>query len=223
MFKFLIILILFGLGLYYYGYFGQNIVEGFNAKKDCPNILIQKGNRIYLKNTNLAEVPGVNPMVFDNLEDYVEFLQWERSQGIHCDVLYLKHEYDAQGNGVYKIRPDIMEPSGGSQAMPPGKIDSLDEVTVPSDKNYPLQAQLPPKQKLMDAGRNDPPYNTQDYPGFDPMNQYEGLDTPLDKLYNVELNQKESDNPMDANWGGIDYSNQVVDSGYYEPNTRKSS
>jgi len=194
--------------------------EGFSLKNDCPDILIQKGSRIYLKNTSLAEIPGVNPISFDNLEEYVEFMKWQKSQGIKCDVLFLKHEYDAQGTGVYKIRPDIVETGGGSQATPPGNIDSLDDVTVPSDKNSPFPAQLPEKQQLMDASRSDGPYNTKDYPGFDPDNQYEGIDTPLDKLYNVEVNKQKSDNAMDPNWGGKDYSQKVVDSGYFDANIR---
>lgn len=220
MYNYIIIIIVFILGIYFYCFHGQKIVEGFNAKRDCPNILIQKGDKIYLKNTKLAEVPGVNPITFNNLDDYVEFMNWQRSQGINCDVLFLKHEYDAQGNAVYKIRPDVLEPSGGSQAISPGNIDTLDSVTVPTNKNTPFPAQLPEQQLLMDASRNDPPYNTEDYPGFDQDNQYIGVDTPLDKLYNIEVNQPYSDNPMDANWGGKEYSEKVVDSGYYSANTR---
>jgi|TARA_Y100000992_G_scaffold292183_1_gene249427 hypothetical protein len=219
MYNYLIILIVFILGIYSYCFQGQKIIEGFNRRRDCPNILIQKGNKIYLKNTKLAEVPGVNPIIFNNLDEYVEFINWQKSQDIHCDILFLKHEYDAQGNGVYKIRPDIFEPSGGSQAISPGNIDSLDDVIVPSNKNGPFPAQLPDKQLLIDASRNDPPYNNKDYPGFDQDNQYVGIDTPLDKLYNIEVNKPYSSNAMDSNWGGKDYSEKVVNSGYYSDNS----
>ena len=85
---------------------------------------------------------------------------------------------------------------------------------------YAFPAQLPEKQLLVDASRNDPPYNQNGYPGFDQDNQYQGIDTPLDKLYNVESNTKYSDNAMDANWGGVEYSKRVVSSGYYDSNAR---
>ena len=88
MYKYLIILIMFLLGIYYYSYYNQIMSEGFSLKNDCPDILIQKGSRIYLKNTSLAEIPGVNPISFDNLEEYVEFMKWQKSQGIKCDVLF---------------------------------------------------------------------------------------------------------------------------------------
>ena len=116
MYKKGLILVIFLLGLYVYCSHGKRVLEGFDNKRDCPNILIQKGKRIYLKNTKLAEIPGVNPITFDNLEEYVEFLNWQKSQGMDCDVLFLKHEYDAQGNGVYKIRPDVSDLNPGAQA-----------------------------------------------------------------------------------------------------------
>ena len=52
------------------------------------------------------------------------------------------------------------------------------------------------------------------------MNQYIGTETPLDLLHKVEQKNKVSANPMDPNWGGNKYTNKVVRSGYYQPNTR---
>ena len=40
-----------------------------SMKPRCPNVLIQKGSKIYLYNTKIAEVPGVNPIMFNNLEE----------------------------------------------------------------------------------------------------------------------------------------------------------
>lgn len=91
-------------------------ITNMTGSPRCPNMLIQKGSRFYLYNSNIAEIPGVNPIEFDNLEDYVEFINWQRSQGIRCPVLYLQHSYDAQGQAVYKARPSVMEPQGG---LPP--------------------------------------------------------------------------------------------------------
>ena len=62
--------------------FRTNKKEGFrkvDSKKSCPDLLVQKGTKIYLYNTNRAEVPGVNPITFNNLEEYTEFLDWQKS------------------------------------------------------------------------------------------------------------------------------------------------
>jgi hypothetical protein len=61
-------------------------------------------------------VPGVNPIEFNNLEDYTEFLDWQQSQGIRCPVLYLQETYDTQGNLIYKSRPSVSDLQGG---LPP--------------------------------------------------------------------------------------------------------
>ena len=117
------------------------MTEGFRPR--CPNLLIQRGNEILLKNTNLADIPGVNPIVFHNLEEYTEFVEWQRSQGINCPVLHLKKSYNVQNDAVYKIQKPTL---------------------------------------LLDASRNDPPYNENSYPGMDPHNQTIGQVTPLDQM-----------------------------------------
>ena len=68
---FLLILV-FLIGLYFYAKKGDSLVnEGFsnNPKTGprCPNLLIQKGAKFYLYNSKLAQVPGVNPVDFNNL------------------------------------------------------------------------------------------------------------------------------------------------------------
>ena len=40
-------------------------------------------------------------------------------------------------------------------------------------------------------------------------------------LITLSLLNKVSDNAMDTNWGGVNYSKRVVASGYYNDNTRK--
>ena len=188
------IIIMFLLGIYYSIY----SVEGFKSidAPRCPTILVQKDKAFFLYNPSVAEVPGVNPIQFSNLEEYVEFMEWQRSQGIHCPVLYLQNSYDTQGNSVYKIRPSVTDLQGG---LPP--------TTNPNPT------------LLVDATRNDYPYNTNSHPGFDASSFYVGTTTPLDQM-NIEAQQNmlHSGNPMDTNWGGADYTQALVDKGVYAGN-----
>ena len=96
MYKTAVIVAVFILGLCFV--MKYNNIEGFDNKLHarCPNILIQKGSAFLLYNSKLAKVPGVNPLRFNHLDDYVEFIEWQRSQGIRCPVLYLQEAYDAQ-------------------------------------------------------------------------------------------------------------------------------
>ena len=202
--KIIFMLFLFLGGLYFYIRYTNNpkMLEGLttnNGELRCPNMLIQKGSKYYLYNSNLAQVPGVNPVEFNNLEEYTEFLEWQRSVGIRCPVLYVQNTYDAQGERVYKVRPSVTELEGG---LPP---------TTP----VPLPLKFTP---LVDATRSDPPYNQNSYPAFDQSSYYIGSITPLDQMKNSEYNMLYSDNAMDPNWGGAAYTQALVDANYYKGN-----
>ncbi len=177
-----------------------NLFESFSNHSQCPDLLIQKGTDIFLYNSKLANIPGRNPIRFNNLEEYTEFLQWERSQGIHCPILFLQHGFDPQGNSVYS-----------QQELP------LENT----QNNNPIQKFGKNKDKsfLLNSTRNNPPYNSNQYPGFDPKNQYVGLKTPLDKIDDSQ--QGISPNPMDPNWGGPSYTQNLIDQGFYKENEVK--
>ena len=110
--RIIFIIILFCLGLNFV--INQPTIEGFaDVTGRCPNVLIQRGTTLYLSNSKLAEVPGVNPLKFNNLDEYVQFMKWQRSQGIDCDILFVQEEYDTQGNGILVQRTSPLEKEGG--------------------------------------------------------------------------------------------------------------
>ena len=150
-----------------------------------------------LLNTKVAKVPGVNPIVFNNLEDYSEYLEWQRYNGIRCPVLYLQQSYDIQGKLVYNKRNSPFIKEGGSPI--------ISGLNLTNTNN---------KSLLLDSTRNNPPYNKNQYPGFDPQDQNVGLDTPLDKMFS-EKNSK-SANPMDRHWGGKNYTQSRINAGDYK-------
>jgi hypothetical protein len=169
----------------------------------CPNILIQHGSEIFLYNSKVEKVPGVNPIRFKSLDDYSEFMDWLQGRGIRCPVLFLQFSYDAQGQAVYKMRPSPTDLQGGLS---------------PNVPYSPAPAAL---VQMMDASRDNPPFNNQMYDGFDPLNFNMGDYTSQDAAFREkELTSKYSDNPMDANWGGIRYTESVVASGAYVDRTR---
>ena len=188
-------LLLFILGLYFcLNNRSKDMIEGFSTS-NCPNILIKKDGRYYLRNTKKAMVPGVNPISFENLAEYVEFTKWQRGQGIRCPVLFAQETEDAQGQTSYRIHPDVIDTNAG---LPPAANN---------------------ESLLFDANRDKPVYNKDNMPAYDPMGQYIGLDTPLDKMYK-ETTSGPSANAMNTNWGGEEFSRNVVDRGAYLKRTR---
>lgn len=197
--KIIFMIIIFLGGLYFYLICSQNkIVEGLtdvSGELRCPNLLIQKGTKYYLYNSNIVQVPGVNPVMFNNLEEYNEFLKWQKGAGIRCPVLYVQNSYDAQGNRVYKVRPSVNELEGGLSPALPSPVEFT---------------------KLVDATQADKPYNVNSYPAYDQTSYYVGTYTPLDAMKHAEANMLYSGDAMDPNWGGEEYTKMLVDTGYYD-------
>ena len=208
-FKLILITCLIILGLYYYinSYKYYETMENNESKSEsanhrCPNMLIEKDGNYYLYNSKLAIVPGVNPIRFNSLEDYSEFIDWQNSQNISCPVLYLQYSTDAQNNELIQVKPSIFENQGG---LPSIERDPLDKDSVEYNE----------KNKMLDATRdNNEKYNVNMLQGLDTHNQNIGLDTPLDKMFYE--NGEKSVNPMDPNWGGKKYTQKAIERGDFE-------
>lgn len=207
--KVMIIASIFVLGLYYVAK-PQKQKDGFNGTR-CPNVLIQEGSKLKLLNTRIAEIPGVNPIQFDNLNEYVDFTRWQRSQGIRCPVLYLQQAFDAQNTPVYKARPDPENMHAGAQDfnVVTGDLGDLGELSELVERGTDTDTGTEDATKLLDATRDDLPYNTNSFPSYDPDNQNIGINTPLDKMFN-DSEGGLSVNAMDTTWGGRDYANIVL-------------
>jgi hypothetical protein len=170
----------------------STMMEGFinNTEKNgyrCPNILIQKGIRFFLYNSNLAEVPGVNPIEFQNLEDYAEFMEWQRSQGIRCPVLYLQYTFNAQGEPIYQARPSPTDLQGGISPPLPTTYANPSPSMLTEDDG-------PPDTSSLSMASNENQTITTD-----------------EKTENLLF----SPNAMDDNWGGVSYTQSLVDQGAY--------
>ena len=128
-----------------------------------------------------------------NEKDYFKF---QKSQGINCPVLYFQETYDAQNRAGYRLLANPLEPHGGLNLTKPGK------------KGEPVRVML------TDANRDDPPFNQNQFAGFDGQDQYVGVKTPLDEVEYVE-------DPMSKNWGGHEVTHKAILSGKFKGRTRQ--
>ena len=76
---------------------------------------------------------------------------------------------------------------------------------------------------VINASREDPAYSNSEFNEFDPYGQYVGVYTNIDALHdstkgNTQVNNGFSDNAMDPNWGGVELTNQSINSGKYDDN-----
>jgi hypothetical protein len=115
----------------------------------------------------------------------------------------------------------VSEPQAGlppSAAAPMGIASSTGETIMETSLGYPDTPAYPNPTLLVDATRNDPPYNKGSYPAYDETSYYIGTTTPLDMMDIKQEQAIVSPNPMDSNWGGADYTQSLVDKGYYKGN-----
>jgi len=205
---FVIFMVIIGISFYliHNNCFKFNTHEGFEVNNDithnsgkmrCPNLLIQKNKEIYLYNTKLSEVPGVNPIKFNNLEEYNEFLDWQKSQGIKCPVLYLQKTYNTQGQSVYKIRPSTKEPQGG---LEPYVVSTDGETVFRSTLGDDKTFAYPYSEDVLNK-------RVKSFAETDREDENDEKDISLI-----------SPDPTDSNWGGPDYTRKLVNDGFYKEN-----
>ena len=204
------IFFVFILGMLYYLKPVFKIAEGFESKDNlelsyapnCPTLLLEKDSKFYLYNKNKPQGKN-NPIIFNNLEDYSNFVKRENKRGNICPILFLQQSYNTQGEREFKIRPSPTDLQGGA----------------PPIHNEQFYTNLYRGTELLtDSGMNDKPYNANSYPSFDPMNQDIGKKTPLDMMDLIQQTKEKSPNPEDPNWGGHAYTQSLIDAGVYDDN-----
>ena len=189
----------------------QNPVDTTDLAK-CPDTLIRQGNQLLLYNSKQPLQYGINPIKFNNLDEYIQYIKVQRTEhGQYCPVLYLQQESNAQGQDVYRIRPSPFNPQAGlpvqSQAtgfsIPPSLLatqgpNSFSSARVAQQASLlqlpqnPLLPSMQPVSRLMQTPPPLTPYvdsekqlqpNQDGYYGFDPTSQYVGRYTILDQIH----------------------------------------
>ena len=178
----------------------EGMEDNSTQKTNCHNLLVRKGNSLLLYDTTKLE-DSENPISFFDLDSYANYVKIQQRKGTHCPVLYLQRENDTQGNDVYKMHSSPFYVEGGLPAIPLEKHDN----TIPI--------------KAIDASRENPQWNQNQFNSFDPYNLDVGRFTDVDLLHqSTQQSGQFSENPADPNWGGIIYTQEKIDSGKYDGN-----
>ena len=198
-FKSCLIVSFFILGLLFtLTYKHSDLVEGFDVNDKCPNLLVKKGKELHLVNTKKAMIPGVNPIKFNNLEEYAEFVKYQKYMNINCPILYYEETYDVQNNKGYRLQNSPLDKQGGL----PSNLSNKYNVT-----NTP--------NPLKDAAMENPPFNVKHFTGIENENQNIGVKSKLD---NVML--EATINPMNSSWKGDAATKASIKKGDFVGRTR---
>ena len=155
---FIIIMVVYGM------YFISKPRNESFVNEECPNTMIKDGNKILVYNPKFPKISGVNPIELNSLEDYEEYVQWQRENKMNCPILHLEKVFDTQGNEMYQNVSDF---SGDNSSG--GLNHSLPDVK-----------QTPDLGKIIDASLDNSPYNSNQFPGYDPLDQDVGRPNVID-------------------------------------------
>ena len=157
---FIIFMIVYGI---YFVAKPRNTPESF-ISGDCPNTMIKDGDKILIYNPKHPKVPGVNPIQLESLEDYEEYVAWQRANKINCPILHLEKVFDTQGKEKYQVRDKF----------------SSDSCENGVNHSIPVVKETPDLGKIIDASLDSPPYNSNQMPGYDPLDQDIGRKNVID-------------------------------------------
>ena len=150
---FILVLFLFGI------HFMMNDPKETFVSGQCPTTIIKDGNKILLYNPEYAHVPGVNPIEMKSLEEYKEYIEWQRANNLNCPVLHLEKMFDTQGAPMYEIRPSF--------------VTELN--TGGMNHNLPVVRNKANIKQTMDAALENSPFNCNQYESYDKDNQNIGV------------------------------------------------
>ena len=178
-----------------------------SKQSSCPDMLVNAGDHLLLYH---SKDPLIEPIKFATLDEYIQYTKGSNGSGSgsgsgsssNCPILYLQKETNTQGEDVYRMRSGPFNQEGG----------------IPTVSEAEVIARTPAVQ-VADATRDNGQFNQGNYPGFDPYGLYVGRVTDIDKVHiSTEIGSRLSDNPMDSNWGGVEYTHNAIQSGKYDEN-----
>ena len=201
-----------------------NHIEQFDRRKktktdsdeepnySCPDMLVNDGGKykLYFSNANGID-DGANPMVFPSLDEYTQYQQLQEDSGRSCPPpIYSQKEIDVQGKEVYRLYPSPYSVEGGSPSI------RLTTDNDRSDDDHDEKDVVP----YVDASRENPPFNANQYPGIASLDMDEGVYDELDKVHDKtkRKNKCPSYNAMDSNWGGANFTSGGIKKGKFADN-----
>ena len=177
-----------------------------NSVSGCPDILVRQGNGYVLLFSDASDNETRPPLNFDSLDSYKAYVQNDQAQGgKQCPMVYLREESGTQGDTIFRT---YSSPFGGNEV---GGATGNREVLEQSEDlillDNPFSVSPPTVKPSAD-----------DYMGFDSHGLDIGKFTALDEIHMSTEESTLSENAMDPNWGGVSYTQNVVESGKFSGN-----
>jgi hypothetical protein len=201
------------------------VKETFDVMDKCPNLLIKQGKEIHLVNTKKALIPGVNPIKFESLEDYAQFIKYQQHLNIKCPILYYQETYDVQNNKGFRLHNDPLDVDGGLPSHIAKEYNINNSSILAKDTEFIDTKKLDRKTTYKVDNTNhikqvspvDFSINHNKFTkSMDPQDQKVGVKSYLD---NIEMDT----NPMSSSWEGHDKTDKAIKMGDFDGQKRENN
>lgn len=185
------------------------------------HILVKKGPTFIIYDTPNGNTPTNTPLIFENATQYRIYVDKLKKQGIRCPELFIQETIDTQGNTTYTIKIDPFNPKNVDY-----KYTCIEGLTSQeSNKNHTS----PYDRKIYMDNLASNIANSLSVNQIKSINKLEltksvlELDPPPkctetpDDILPLVKDGKTAD-PMTNNWGGIVFSQKLIDEGLYKGN-----
>lgn len=180
-------------------------------------ILIQRGPMFFLYH---SEASPETPLVFDDIYKYSAYVDTQRLVGIPSPEVFIQEIVGTQGQTEYKMRANPLNPSTVDYSLtegfskPNSHLDAKPKRTLPYDRKLYMDSLA---------------YNIANTLSVNQINAINKLELTKSVLSSepsqkcksgpediVPLTKKGlTADPMSTNWGGVEFSRNLVKDGYY--------
>ena len=184
------------------------------------NILVKKGTKFIIYDTS-ADSSNNTPLIFENSTQYRKYVDTLKAQGINCPNVFIQETNDTQGNTTYTIQIDPFNPKNVDYTY-----RYIEGLTTEESSDVKHTSPYDRKMYMNNLATNIA--NSLSVNQIKSINKLELTksvlsedvpkcsSTPAD-IKPLVKNGKTAD-PMITNWGGVAFSQKMIDDGYYVGN-----
>ena len=191
-----------------------------DANGDLYNILIQKGPMFFLYNSKASPE---TPIVFEDIYKYSTYVDRLQLMGINSPNVFIQEIVGTQGKSEYKMRANPSNPATVDYSLTEGFSQPNSNPPPPPKRTLPYDRKL-----YMDSLAYSIA-NTLSVNQINAINKLELTKNVLSSEPSKRCTSSPEDivpitkkgltaDPMSTNWGGVEFSRNLVQDGYYVGN-----
>ena len=180
--------------------------------------VIQKGTTYFLYDYDISRGITTPSFVFNSISEYAVYVAEQKRKGLPYPDIFIQHIIDVQGNDAYVVRTDPLNPQVADYVPVVEGLETQtstkDKHTSPYDRNIYMNniaANIASNLSISQIQNINKLELTKSVLSQDPPKKCSPSPEDITPLVKNGLTA----DPMTKNWGGIPFTQKLIDDGYY--------